>query len=232
MNSFEQAVRRFESPDNPAPMKATAKTSKPRPPQKRPRRSHAQRSSDTRRKLCEAALELLSEVGYERVTTALIAQRAQVSKGAQTHHFPTKADILAAAFEHLLAGWEARRSALLARPGETVSLDRTLRYLWKEVFSRPDYVAAIEMMLAARHDEPLRARLQASLATWTVARDDTFRRVAGLDEDMSKTATFLKLNFCVLRGMAIYDGLSPRSEDNEAVLDLWIGMAKRHLKAA
>jgi hypothetical protein len=120
----------------------------------------------------------------------------------------------------------------LAAPGETVSLDETLRYLWKEVFSRSDYVAAIELMLAARHDAPLRERLQASLASWTVARDDTFRRVAGLDDDMSKTATFLKLNFCVLRGMAIYDGLSPRSEDNEAVLELWIDMVKRYLAAS
>jgi hypothetical protein len=32
--------------------------------------------------------------------------------------------------------------------------------------------------------------------------------------------------------MAIYDGLSPRSEDNEAVLELWIDMVKRYLAAS
>lgn len=32
--------------------------------------------------------------------------------------------------------------------------------------------------------------------------------------------------------MAIYDGLSPRSDDNEAVLELWIDMVKRYLAAS
>jgi AcrR family transcriptional regulator len=196
-------------------------------PGRRVRRSHAERSGETRQKLCESALQLLSDVGYERVTTALIAQHAQVSKGAQTHHFPTKVDILAAAFEHLLNGWKERRAVLMHRDGKP-TLDETLRYLWREVFNRPDYIAAIELMLAARHDEPLRARLQGLLATWTVARDDMFRRIAGLDGDLEKASTFLRLNFCVLRGMALYDTLNI-SDPNEPVLDLWISMAKRHL---
>lgn len=204
----------------------------PKSPPSKQRRSHVERSTETRQKLCEAALQLLSEMGYERVTTALIAQRAEVSKGAQTHHFPTKADVLAAAFDYLLVRWEQRRSAMLAMLGVSISIDEMLRYLWREVFNQPDYVAAIELMLAARHDVPLRTRLQESLATWTVARDDTFRRVAGLDGDLQKTATFLKLNFAVLRGMAIYDGLTVRPDDNQPVLDLWIKMAKHHLEVA
>lgn len=212
-------------------MDTAKKTELAPPPSKRPRRSHAERSGETRQKLCEAALQLLSEVGYERVTTALIAQKAMVSKGAQTHHFPTKADVLTGAFEHLLDRWKERRASFLARHGGKTTIDQSLRYLWREVFNRPDYVAAIELMLAARHDEPLRARLQALLATWTVARDDMFRRVAGLDGDLEKTSTFLKLNFCVLRGMAIYDGLSARVDDSEPVLELWISMAKRHINA-
>jgi AcrR family transcriptional regulator len=198
-------------------------------PRRRPRRSHAERSGETRQKLCESALQLLSDVGYERVTTALIAQHAQVSKGAQTHHFPTKVDILAAAFEHLLDGWKERRAQLMHQQKGTPNLEETLRYLWREVFNRPDYIAAIELMLAARHDEPLRAKLQALLATWTVARDDMFRRIAGLDGDLEKASTFLRLNFCVLRGMALYDGLNSPSDLNEPVLDLWISMAKQHL---
>ena len=42
---------------------------------------------------------------------------------------------------------------------------------------------------------------------------------------------FLQLNFCVLRGMAIYDTLNTPKDDNEAVLGLWISMAKMHLEA-
>ena len=71
----------------------------------------AQRSADTRRRLCQAALDVLCEVGYESLTTPLIAARAGVSRGAQTHHFATKADLLVAAFEHLLQTWEDARQA-------------------------------------------------------------------------------------------------------------------------
>lgn len=194
-----------------------------------PRRSHAERSGETRLKLCESALHLLSEVGYERVTTALIAKHAQVSKGAQTHHFPTKVDILAAAFEHLLDGWKERRAAMIRRQKGSLTLEETLRYLWREVFNRPDYIAAIELMLAARHDEALRAKLQSLLSVWNVARDDMFRQVAGLDGDQEKASNFLKLNFCVLRGMALYDSLNSPADLNETVLELWISMAKKHL---
>jgi AcrR family transcriptional regulator len=193
------------------------------------RRSHAERSGETRLKLCESALQLLSEVGYERVTTALIAKHAQVSKGAQTHHFPTKVDILAAAFEHLLDGWKERRAAMIHRHNSQLTLEDTLRYLWREVFNRPDYIAAIELMLAARHDETLRGKLQGLLSIWNVARDDMFRQVAGLDGDQETASNFLKLNFCVLRGMALYDSLNSQADLNETVLELWISMAKKHL---
>ena len=199
---------------------------------RRERRSQVDRSNETRKKLCEAALQLLSEIGYERVTTALIAQRAEVSKGAQTHHFPTKADVLVGAFEHLLKDWKTRREAFLERHGSEASLDLTLHYLWREVFSRADYIAAIELMLAARHDAPLRSRLQELLAAWTVARDDMFRRVVGLDGDVEATSSFLQLNFCVLRGMAIYDSLSPRPGNDQDVLNLWLSMAKKHFESA
>lgn len=56
------------------------------------------------------------------------------------------------------------------------------------------------------------------------------RRVAGLDGDPTTASTFLRLNFCVLRGMAIYDGMNRPEEDSEAVLDLWISLARQHLE--
>lgn len=198
---------------------------KPTRPQ---RRSQTERSTEMRRKLCEAALQLLTETGYERLTMALIAERAAVSKGAQSHHFPAKADVLVGAFEHLLAGWKVRREQFVdAHPGP-VSVDATLRYLWKEVFSRPDYIAAIELMLASRYDLQLKSRLQAVLATWTIARDDMFRQIVDFGNQPEEAATFLQLNFCVLRGMAIYDSLSPDTSMNARVLDMWVEMAGAH----
>ena len=65
------------------------------------RRSQEDRSSTTRLALMRATIDCLVEYGYAGTTTRLVADRAQVSRGAQTHHFPTKRDLVAAAIEHL-----------------------------------------------------------------------------------------------------------------------------------
>ncbi len=74
----------------------------------------ARRSAQMRRRLCEAALDVLCEVGYEALSTTMIAARAGVSRGAQTHHFATKADMIVGAFEYLLQTWEGARAAAFA----------------------------------------------------------------------------------------------------------------------
>src|SRR5580765_9050 len=60
------------------------------------------RSVATRAALLDAALDCLVADGYASLTTNEIARRAGVSRGAQLHHFPTKAELLTAAVEHLL----------------------------------------------------------------------------------------------------------------------------------
>lgn len=63
------------------------------------RRSHAERTAETRRRVTAAVVESLAEVGYPRTTGAEIARRAGVSWGAIQHHFGDKNGILAAALQ-------------------------------------------------------------------------------------------------------------------------------------
>src|SRR5256714_5404668 len=66
------------------------------------RRTQAQRVAETRLKLLDATVECLAEVGYARMTTADVADRAGLSRGAQLYHFQSKAELVATAVEHLL----------------------------------------------------------------------------------------------------------------------------------
>lgn len=190
-----------------------------------PRRSQEERSTKTRHRLCQAALELLTEVGYERLTTAQIATRAGVSKGAQAHHYPTKEDMLVAAYQHLLGQWEDRRLQFTRSSHHDVNMAGLMQYLWKDVFGRPDFLASIEMMLAARHHPKLQERLRDVLSTWTAARDDIFRQLVPLDDPL-ELAAFLQVNFCFLRGLALYNGLSADPALHDRVLALWIDLAQ------
>jgi AcrR family transcriptional regulator len=64
-------------------------------------RTQQQRREETRRALLDAAVESLIEVGFARTTTLEVQRRAEVSRGALLHHFPSKAELLVAAIDQL-----------------------------------------------------------------------------------------------------------------------------------
>jgi AcrR family transcriptional regulator len=80
-----------------------------------------------------------------------------VSRGAQLHHFPTKAQLLATAVEHL---FDRRRSefldALAAIDPHADRLDAAVDLLWS-MFEGPVFVAWTELWVAARTDPELAA---------------------------------------------------------------------------
>ncbi len=125
-----------------------------------PRRTQAERTATTRRRLLDATVAALVELGASGVTTTEVARRAGVSQGALFRHFPTKGALLAAAVEDLfprmLEGARARVPTLPvdaeARAGAVIDL------LWEE-YERPELQAAVELYMAARTDRDLAAAL-------------------------------------------------------------------------
>jgi AcrR family transcriptional regulator len=124
------------------------------------RRTQAERSASTRAKLLDAALECLVELGYAGTTTTVVADRAGVSRGAQLHHFPTRAALVAAAVEHLYvrlrADYQAGFAALAPRADR---LGAAIDLLWS-MFTVHHFPAVLELYTAARTDAELRQRLE------------------------------------------------------------------------
>ncbi|MGH9111456.1 MAG: TetR/AcrR family transcriptional regulator [Acidimicrobiales bacterium] len=124
-------------------------------------RTQAERSARTRVALLEATIESLAEVGYARTSTTEIVRRAGVSRGAQVHHYPTKADLVVAAVEHLFSRQEqAFVEQFTSLPAGERSLDRAIELLWS-IFTGAAYPAALELVVAARTDDDLRVVVQA-----------------------------------------------------------------------
>jgi AcrR family transcriptional regulator len=127
---------------------------------KQPRRTQAERRAATRAALLDATIECLNEFGYADTTTNRIVERAGVSRGAQVHHFPTKAELVIEAVRHL----SDRRSAELLREAERLppeGPDRVrsaLDLLWK-IHTGPLFGASLELWTAARTDPELRSAL-------------------------------------------------------------------------
>lgn len=136
----------------------------PRATEKPPRRTQAERSAQTRRRLCDAVVATLAEGGYAGTSTAEVAARAGLSQGAVFRHYPTKAHLLAAAAEQLYDDLRAAyRAAIDEAAGADDIADALIRRLW-EVFQGEEMIASNELVVAARTDGALRTALRPVLA--------------------------------------------------------------------
>lgn len=121
----------------------------------RQRRTQAQRVAETRAKLLDATVECLAEVGYARMTTAEVAVRAGMSRGAQLYHFPSKAELVATAVDHLLDRMHAQFLDAVAKlPSDADRAPAMVDILWQLV-NEPTFAAWLELMMAARTDAEL-----------------------------------------------------------------------------
>lgn len=127
-------------------------------------RTQQQRRDETRRALLDAAVESLIDVGFARTTTLEVQRRAAVSRGALLHHFPSKAELLVAAVDHL-AEMRARELKLLSQQlpagDRRERTDAVLGLLW-QCFSGTFFQVAMELRTAARTDPELRPVLAAA----------------------------------------------------------------------
>jgi AcrR family transcriptional regulator len=188
----------------------------------RRRRTQQERREATRSALLDATIECLVEYGYAGVTTTKIVEHAGVSRGAQVHHFPTKAQLVADAVSHLadrIAGEIAHDLERLPAGGRR--LDAVLDLLW-QAHSGPLFAAALELWVAARTDDELREHLH------VVERDinTAIRRgSAELFGDYAAGPTFrenVEVALAAMRGLALFYG-----SDGRAVERRWQEARKR-----
>jgi AcrR family transcriptional regulator len=112
-----------------------------------------------RRRLLDATVDCLVRYGYAGTTTTRVTELAGVTRGAQVHHFPTRADLVAAAVRYLaLKRTELAFEKIDAVHRSPDPLDAALDLMW-EVHQGPLLYATIEMWVAARTDQELREQL-------------------------------------------------------------------------
>lgn len=111
-----------------------------------PRRSHAERTAETRARIVAAVVESIAEVGLPRTTAAEVTRRAGVTWGAVQHHFGGKDGMLMAVLEDSFRRFEARLTGL---PIEDMPLDERARVFveraWAHFASR-EYASTAEIL--------------------------------------------------------------------------------------
>ncbi|MDF2368577.1 TetR/AcrR family transcriptional regulator [Sneathiella sp.] len=197
---------------------------------KKLRKTQSERTETTRAKLCSATLEVIAEIGYEKTTTTMIAKRAGVSRGAQTHHFPTKFELVSAAFEYLLQDWEQKRAEATGNVEQEITAEEYIRFLWKEIFGHPQYVASLELMLAGRGDKKLHDSIVKSLREFTVLRQKIWKRILSDSVPESYHYTLMTLTVCLLRGLSMQSTIEDTNGHESEIIDAWISIVNGIVK--
>jgi AcrR family transcriptional regulator len=117
------------------------------------------RAQKTRAKLIASTARCLASRGFAGASTQAVADAAGCSQGALFKHFPTKAELLAASIETLLARFVADfRDGVTQRLPAGLSPEMRIRTaveaLWK-IFKRREMQAVFEVFVVARTEAPL-----------------------------------------------------------------------------
>lgn len=178
------------------------------------RRTQEERREATRTALLDATVECLVQYGYANTTTARVADRAGVSRGAQIHYFASKAALVAGAVEHLAH----RRIAEFARQVRRVPegpdrMEKLLDMVW-DAHAGELFDATLELWVAARTDPELHEHLVA--LERGVARSISLAAAEKLIAEAERPGFRgdLELALATARGLAllrIADGDNPRT---------------------
>ncbi|MDQ7906911.1 TetR/AcrR family transcriptional regulator [Phytohabitans sp. ZYX-F-186] len=180
-----------------------------------------ERSRATQARLLEATVECLVERGWSGTTTTVVASMAGVSRGAQLHHYPTKASLVMAAVEHLAErrAEEIRKEAAALPPGPR-RLDGVVDML-ASAFTGPLYVAALEVWVAARTDAELRAALVPLEARVGREMHRLTVELLGADERTPGVREAVQATLDLLRGLGVANLLSDDTTRRTALLAAW-----------
>lgn len=195
-------------------MPSTARETRSRTPQ-------VERTRAMRGRLLDATMQSIAEEGWAHTSTLKICERAGVSRGAQTHHFPTKESLLIAAVEEIVARYQRQIEVALAKDqDERPALRELFEFLWDTCFETPFVDCWIEAMVAARTDS--------YLGDVVAGTDDrSIKAIRSLGEacdSRASSADVTELTIYLLRGIKVTEGSNPKTSERKRLFELWTSL--------
>ena len=178
------------------------------------------RSLETRRRLMDATLDTIVEVGLPRASTPKINERAGVSNGAQQHHYPTRSELIVSALDESTTNYTSQIENLIEQvPQGSLSLTEFLRIIASTADVHQRYrLCWLEAIVAARTDP----ELGDAMRPLDQAKTDLFRDIAARlsPDDAELAADLAELTTYLVRGMAVQRGVHDAT-DFDRLFDLW-----------
>ena len=191
------------------------------------RRTQQERTAVMRARLLDATLELIIEEGWSNTSTQKICQRAGVSRGAQTHHFPTRESLLIASVREIVNRHQRHIDAKLEQSETRFTLEDFFEFLWDATFNDDLLTIWVEAMVAARTDPALAAVARDTDQTAITAMKGIAGRSMSTmpcvaDDSGATVADLIELTIYLLRGMVVQAGVHRGdAEDRRRLFEVW-----------
>ncbi|KAA9154843.1 TetR/AcrR family transcriptional regulator [Amycolatopsis acidicola] len=186
-----------------------------------PREPQQERSRTTRRRLIEAAVECLGELGWSGTTVTVIARRAGVSRGAAQHHFRTREDLVTAAVEYVgeVQVAQLRRQAAELPAGES-RIEPVVDMLLN-LYAGPMFRAALHLWVVASADEALRATLAPLEAQVGREAHRVALELLGVDESHPGVRELVQATLDLARGLGLANLLTDDTKRRRRIVRQW-----------
>lgn len=178
------------------------------------RRTQEQRRTETRRKLLGAAIALICEQGYGGLTTAEVATRSGLTRGAVQHHFGNADDICLALVDDFAERLDASKPVADAYGSADIEkrVHAAIDAYWRN-FKDPHYVAVVLVWFGFRSNRKVYPKLALRMNAFERRFDREWQalfRDTGLAR--KKIAAVRHIAISALRGFAIRSVYRKRSD--------------------
>jgi AcrR family transcriptional regulator len=179
------------------------------------------RSRVTRKRLLEATVQCLAQLGWSGTTVLVVAERAGVSRGAAQHHFPTREALVTGAIEQM----SEVRAAEIVRATASLPLGRrrteAVLNLLFELYSGPVFRAALQLWIAAAADPALHAQVAPLEAALGRQAHRVAVRLLSVDEAEPGVRETAQATLDLCRGLGLAALLTDDSARRSRVLRQW-----------
>lgn len=197
----------------------------------KPRSKKEEQAATTRKAICQATIDCLNRYGYSETSINRIIERAGISKGALTHHFASKEDLIVATADVLL-DWASRSSRLQDKnsANDPNVIEADLWLLQRNAHSKQNK-ALVEILSAARTDRQLNARMKNQLLEWNAVFDaNILKAYESVERDDADVIMLLTICRVFFRGLNLQDRFVSQGADHDDIVERFIGLIAPQLR--
>jgi len=194
-------------------------------------RTQQERRAATSGKLLKATIDLLLEKGYSGFRIVDAAARAKVSRGAQSHHFATKNELIEAAIENLFASKVGQAQIDAAKASDTDLIEGAALHAEQFLTSKL-YRVSFNMLVSVGDQLHLADGVRDISARSRAPIERAWAdRVENLGVGRSQVETLLSLLWSVQRGIIVTENVERAPSERHAILlNFVINLLSQHLK--